>query len=273
MERILTTATILKALVVDDEAVARLALIRRLESITNSIVVCGEAENGVAALAKTKELAPDVVFLDVSMPGRNGFEVARSLQDHIAPIIVFLTAYGDRALEAFETEAVDYLTKPTSANRLRRAVERIHKEHEKRRRLGLSYELQNIVQKYATAASLSDDDSSAILSLDIGHEIVRINARHIEYIEAAGEYACVYGEGESHIVRQTLKHFEEKLPGDEFFRIHRQRIVNLSQIKRLKTLSPGRYAAQLECGRDLIVSRRKTAELRTLLSNKSKVAG
>lgn len=251
----------MRALVVDDEAVARLALIRRLESMTADIAVCGEARNGNEALEMNKRLAPDVVFLDIAMPGKNGFEVARRLAGDDAPMIVFLTAYGDRAIEAFETEAIDYLMKPVAPERLARAIKRIHDEYEKRRQLKLAKDLQSGILTFDGAG-----EPAKPLKLDVGDGIVCVPETSVNYIEAAGEYACVYTGDETHVVRDSLKHLEEEMLSDRFYRIHRKTIVNLDQIERLIAKGGGEQAVRLRCGRELAVSRRRFTGLRTKLA-------
>lgn len=249
----------IKAIVVDDEKVARLALMRRLESMTDEIDVCGEARNGNEALSLAARLSPDVVFLDIAMPGKNGFEVARRLAGDEAPLIVFLTAYGDRALEAFETDAIDYLMKPVAPDRLARTITRIRDEYNKRQQLKLTQELQSAVDN-------SNNGAEKTLKLDVGDGIVCVQEKNIAYVEAAGEYACVYAEPETHVVRDSLKRLEEELLSDRFYRIHRKTIVNLDHIERLISKGGGEQAVRLRCGRELAISRRRFSGLRARLS-------
>lgn len=251
----------LRALVVDDEAVARLALIRRLEAMASGFVVCGEARNGNEALELNRRLTPDVMFLDIAMPGRSGFEVARRLAGENAPLIVFLTAYGDRALEAFETDAIDYLMKPVAPERLSRTVRRIRDEYQKRQQLKRAQELQSAVDYDGAATARMKP-----LKLDVGDGIVCVPEEYVNYIEAAGEYACVYASDETHVVRDSLKRLEEEMLSDRFYRIHRKTIVNLDQIERLIAKGGGEQAVRLRCGRELAVSRRRFTGLRTRLS-------
>ncbi len=254
----MTEALKLRALVVDDESVARLALIRRLTSMTDAIEVCGEARNGNEALTLTETLSPDVVFLDIAMPGRNGFEVARRLAGDHAPLIVFLTAYGDRALEAFETDAIDYLMKPVAPDRLSRTIQRIFTEHEKREQLKLTKELQVAVQHNENAQG----PEGKTIKLDVGDGIVCVPEANISYVEAAGEYACVHVDNETHVVRDSLKRLEEAFLSDRFYRIHRKTIVNLAHIERLISKGGGEQAVRLRGGEELAVSRRRFTGLR-----------
>ena len=256
----------LRALVVDDERVARLALVRRLEATTKDVAVCGEAANGKEAFALIDALNPDVVFLDVAMPGCNGFDVARRLAGEDAPLIVFLTAYGDRALEAFETDAIDYLMKPVAPERLARALERVRAEHAKRKQLKLTSELRSVVQRFDESRTLADPAN--ILRLDVGDGIVCLQETKIHFVEAAGEYACVHTANETHVVRRSLKQFEGDLLSARFFRIHRQTIVNLDEVERCVARQPGENFVKLMNGKELAVSRRKLTGLRAALTQR-----
>jgi two-component system LytT family response regulator len=235
---------------------------RRLESMTGDIEVCGEARNGNEALSLAARLTPDVVFLDIAMPGKNGFEVARRLAGDDAPLIVFLTAYGDRALEAFETDAIDYLMKPVAPDRLSRTITRIRDEYKKRQQLRLTQELQSAVENLDPAGAAAQKT----LKLDVGDGIVCVYEKNIAYVEAAGEYACVYAEPETHVVRDSLKRLEEDLLSERFYRIHRKTIVNIEHIERLISKGGGEQAVRLHCGRELAISRRRFSGLRARLS-------
>lgn len=252
----------LRALVVDDEAVARLALIRRLEAMAEEFEICGEARNGNEALELNRRLSPDVMFLDIAMPGGNGLEVARRLAGENAPLIVFLTAYGDRALEAFETDAIDYLMKPVGPERLSRTIRRIRDEYQKRRQLKLAKEWESAALENGPRAAAN----IKTLKLDVGDGIACVPEENVSYIEAAGEYACVYASDETHVVRESLKRLEESMLSDRFYRIHRKTIVNLDQVERLISKGGGEQAVRLRCGRELSVSRRRFTGLRTKLS-------
>jgi len=256
--------------VVDDEPGARLAIIRRLELSGQPIDVCGEADNGVDGLALIRDLTPDAVFLDIAMPGLDGLSAARQLDDDdTAPIIVFLTAYGDRALEAFETDAIDYITKPVDPERLARTLDRIVEELHKRRELALSNTLRAAVQRHDDAHGGAEAGSSRVLKLDVGDSIVCVREREITYVEAAGEYACVHTASETLVVRNTLAKFEDEILSERFFRIHRRTLVNVDHVRRSTTKGSSEHTVLLKDGSELAVSRRRTAALRARLKARS----
>ncbi len=260
----------LRALIADDEPAARLALTKRLEALKCNITICGEATNGKEAEEMIAAIAPDVVFLDIAMPGRDGLSLARQLVGQSAPLIVFLTAYGDRAVEAFETDAVDYLMKPVSAERLSQALRRVRSELEKRRQLKLTGELRAIVDQFDGSKG-QDTGVDPTLCLDTGQGVVRLRETNICWVEAAGEYACVYANNETHIVRETLKRLESDLLSDRFFRIHRQTIVNLDKIDRIINRN-GDHIVRVENGREFMVSRRKAGGLKSIFATRTNQA-
>ena len=253
----------LSALIVDDEPAARLALTRRLQVATTAIEICGEAANGKEALDLIEMLSPDIVFLDIAMPGRSGLEIARHITGEGAPMIVFLTAFGDRALEAFETDAIDYLMKPVAAARLEQCVKRILTEADKRRQLSLSRQLLSVVEKYGAVSE--DQVKPTVLALNVGDGVMHVNEEEVLQIEAAGEYACVHTQSETFVVRESLKCFETDLLSRRFFRIHRRTIVNLDYVEQVHTHKGAEYFAQLRNGQKLAVSRRRYAGLKAVL--------
>lgn len=276
----MSTAESLRALLVDDEPVARLALRRRLEQVTTEVAVCGEASSGGQALQLARQLTPDLVFLDIAMPDMSGLDVARRLEGDPPPIVVFLTAFGDRAVEAFETCALDYLMKPVSPERLTRTLQRVRQELAQRRELQLAARLKSVVRQFETPEQLSaassnaplqpiDQDPSAAqdlpVKLDVGDGFVFLDEREIEFIETAGDYACVHARGETHIVRESLKSLSERCLSQRFFRINRQVLVNLDRISRLERRSGSDSCAYLADGRELMVSRRRMVALRRLM--------
>ncbi|WDI30163.1 LytTR family DNA-binding domain-containing protein [Hyphococcus flavus] len=255
----------LRALLVDDEAAARLALTKRLQAVSVNVEVCGEASNGKDALALIDTLAPNVVFLDVSMPGPTGFDVARKLTGEEAPLVVFLTAYGDRAIEAFETEAIDYVTKPVAADRIERCIQRVLQELEKRRKLNLSTEFLSAIANNETVINQALA-SVNMLNLNVGGGVARVREEDVLYIEAAGEYACVHTTSETFVVRESLKHFENQLLSDKFYRIHRQTIVNIEKVERVSSDNGVEHKARLTNGKEFPISRRNVTGLKKVLT-------
>lgn len=241
----------LHVVIVDDEPAARLAIRRRLDAHHDRVRVVGEA----ADVARGQELVdaqrPDAVFLDIAMPGVDGMQWARSLCGESAPMVVFLTAFGDRAVEAFETEAVDYLMKPVSKDRLLLALDKLERERVRRADSRLSQELRQVVELRSARERTLDLDTEA------GWR--RIDEALIEAIEAAGDYACLHLTNETYVVRKSLRDFEDKL-GGAFYRIHRNAIVRLDAIRRIDEST-----VHLKNGKHFQVSRRRLAGLRARL--------
>lgn len=254
----------IRTLIVDDEEVARLALTRRLQVFGDRVDICGEAADSAEAQAQIAKLKPDLVFLDIAMPGRNGLDLARQLRREDAPIVVFLTAFGNCAIDAFETDAVDYILKPVASDRLSRTLDRVSKVLEDREQIKLSGELRSVLSKFHQDQEDKALQMKRFLVLDIGDGVVRLAENDVTYIEAAGEYACVYSNDETHVVRKSLKTFEEELSSDRFLRIHRQTIVNLGRISRLVSHGSGHHGVCLDTGRELSVSRRRYSELKSV---------
>ena len=208
----------LRILLVDDERAARVRLRRMLETTPGAEVVA-ECADGPAAVETAGALRPDLLLLDVQMPGMDGFEVQRSLPADYAPAIVFVTAYDVHAVRAFEACALDYLLKPVAPARLARALERV------RERLDL----------LASAAARRPETGGDCRFVVRGSSRVSVvGAAEIEWIEAAGNYAILHTAGGNHILRETMGALEERLPPGEFMRINRGAIVRLALVRALR---------------------------------------
>ncbi|MEM9388692.1 MAG: LytTR family DNA-binding domain-containing protein, partial [Pseudomonadota bacterium] len=210
--------------------------------------------------------------------GLTGLEVARRIGTHReGPLIVFLTAYGDRAVEAFETEAIDYLMKPVSAQRLARALERAHEELRRRREMAMAAELKSVVHRFDTpdaqapqTSTLPAAERQEVIRLDTGDGFVRQPEAAISHLETAGDYVCVHTDQGTLIVRSSLKHLEEQLVSRRrFFRVNRQTVVNVDHVLRI-TSSPQASGsiAELREGQQIPISRRQLAALRALLGSR-----
>ncbi len=241
----------LRALVVDDEAVARRRL-RRLLGRVGGVDVVGEARDGREALARIEELRPDVVFLDVRMPGLDGLAVARSGNN--LPPIVFTTAWSEHAVAAFDAAAVDYLLKPVEEARLRVAVERV------RRRLARAVDpgvlaglLERLREKAAPAAPPR-------LAARHGGAIHLLDPRRITRLVARGGYVAVHLDGREFLLEESLAELERRLAPLGFLRVHRSELVRLDAIRRLRRAGDGGVLA-LEDGQEARVSRRALPEL------------
>jgi len=234
----------LRCLIVDDVELARDRL-RRLLGAVADIEVVGAAANVADAMELVHEHAPDLIFLDIEMPERDGFALIAQLPESLRPAIVFVTAYDQHALRAFETGAIDYLLKPVEPERLQQAVERV-----RTRRGHWSPELVAQLQQLGGENHYPDP-----LSLAVDHGIRLLALDDLDWIESAGNYLCIRTGKETLILRETLTRMETRLDPKRFARIHRSRIVNLSRVAKLLPLYNGDHTVVLKDGTELGLSR------------------
>jgi len=254
----------IRTIIVDDESLARKGLKLRLQS-HSQIEVIGECSNGREAIEVIQREKPDLVFLDIQMPGKNGFDVVRELQSDSMPVVVFVTAFGQYALDAFDVRAVDYVLKPIEDERLARAIERVEDalqsvsaEGQKQRLVDL---IVNLTGK--SAATIDELAASAAgatpwpdrLAIKDGGEIELVTMTEIEWIDAAGDYMCVHANGKTHIMRSTMKELEKQLNPAMFQRVHRSTIVNLSCVEKVVSHINGEFNLVLSSGAQLKMSR------------------
>ncbi|GJM13578.1 MAG: DNA-binding response regulator [Pseudohongiella sp.] len=254
----------LRAIIVDDEELARQGLQMRLDEI-DSVEVVESCANATEALKAIAEHEPDLLFLDIQMPGKTGLEMIREIQSDILPMIIFVTAYDSFAVDAFEIHAIDYLLKPVEKERLEEAIEkaRQHKsqvgaDSEKQRLLNL---LVSLTGKSPTAIGemLDTEDQSTEhadrLAIKDGSSITFVPIKDIDWIDAAGDYMCVHVDGATHIMRTTMKELESKLDPSVFQRVHRSTIVNLRRVEKVSSHINGEFHLTLSCGSSLKMSR------------------
>jgi two-component system LytT family response regulator len=235
----------MRALIVDDEAPARDKLRRWLAEHAD-IEIAGEAADGLAAAAALDTLGPDVVFLDIQMPGLSGLEVASQLEPAAAPLIVFVTAFDEHAIKAFDLNAVDYLLKPYDKDRLRKTLERL------RQRAGESREAaRSAVQTARTHLGCSER-----LLVPRGETLELIEADEIHWLEADDNYVHVHTAGAKYLLRRTLGDLLAQLGEQRFARIHKSAAVNLAEIASLSPLFKGDHEVNLRSGQTLRLSRR-----------------
>jgi two-component system LytT family response regulator len=239
-----------RALIVDDEPLAR-KKIRRMLSGESDITVVGECADGPSAVSAIINLNPDLVFLDVQMPEMDGLEVVRAVGPRRLPALVFVTAFDTYALQAFETEALDYLLKPFDPMRFRETLQRV------RRRLGgqggeeFSEQIRQLANRFG-----SESKYLQRLVVKTGERVLLLNIGEVDWLEAAGNYVCVHAGKQSHIVRDSLAHLESRLDPAHFARIHRSTVVNLDRIRELRPHWHGDYKIILQSGQVLPLSRR-----------------
>lgn len=267
----------LKTLIVDDEPLALKLLRAKLNKIPE-IEIVAECKNGREAIAATLDFAPDLIFLDIQMPGLNGFDVVKGLQSDILPLIVFTTAYEQFALDAFDVQAVDYILKPIDDERIGRAVQRAVK------RLNINDHLMNkpsilealdtINQKEHTHNGMTGRSPVQQLSNVVERkvvikdrdEITILKQSDIEWVDAAGDYVCLHSQGETHIKRSTLKELLDELDDSIFKRVHRSTIVNLNFIEKVIPHTKGEFFLQLSEFEKIKVSRNYKDAIKHFLS-------
>jgi two-component system LytT family response regulator len=238
----------IKTLIVDDEPLAREKL-QGLLIQDREIEIIGECTNGREALSAIQALRPDLVFLDVQMPELDGFGVLARLDVNTLPTIVFVTAYDQYAIKAFEVSALDYLLKPFDRERFQRALERAKKYLKSSPSGDVSAHLIALLE------NLKNKNYLERLVIKSGGRIFFIKTEEIDHIEAAGKYVRVFWGSESHLLRETMSALEAQLNPKIFLRIHRSTIVNLDRIKELQPWFNGDYVAILKDGTRLTVSR------------------
>jgi len=225
-----------KTLIADDEPAARRG-VRQLLADFPEFVVVGECRNGGDVLAALEVSEPDVVFLDIQMPGIDGFEVIRRRTVARMPAVVFLTAFDQFAIRAFDVEALDYLVKPVSAARFAATMRRLMK------------------RLRSTAGSSRDE--SIVVTTSRGAKVLHIN--EIEWVEAAGNYAQLWIGPRNYFLRESLQLLEERLRKHGFIRVHRGALVRLDSVRELTRTSAGALFAVLNSGARIPISRRRSA--------------
>jgi two-component system LytT family response regulator len=241
-------STRLRVIIVDDEAPARDKL-RRWLGAHADIEIAGEAADGLAAAAAIEKLEPDAVFLDIQMPGLSGLEVAAQLEADTAPLLVFVTAFDEHAIRAFDLNAVDYLLKPYDRDRLEKTL---HRLGERRGKASKSPAVQT-----ARAQTRSGDR----LLVPRGEQLELIEAAAIHWLEADDNYVHVHTATSNYIVRRTLADLLAQLGEQRFVRIHKSTVVNLSEVAALSPLFKGDHEVRLRSGKLLRLSRRFKDEL------------
>lgn len=254
-----TANNTLKVLIVDDEPIAREGVRVQLQK-SPDVTIVGEAGTGLEAVAAIRELLPDIVFLDVQMPGMNGFEVLESLGIANLPAVVLVTAYDKYALQAFEVNAVDYLLKPFDAERFARAFDRARRELESKKVAVLNQRLQTLLETVLPSKKFLER-----LVVKSSGRIFFLSVAEIDWIEAADNYARLHVGRESHLIRETLSSLEGRLNPDMFLRVRHSAIVNTTHIKELHPLFKGEYEILLQSGAKLSTSRRYRNKLASLL--------
>ena len=238
----------MKVLIAEDEPVARLVLRELLEEIPG-VVIAGEATTGPEAVSQTAVLRPDVILLDLQMPGMSGFEAAAQFAPSASPAIIFVTAYQQHALEAFDAGAVDYLLKPVRKERLEAALAKVQ---------------ARLPGRTATPPSVPPVDLRKIVGR-LGNDLHLLDPSEIVAFQADGDVVYILTVNRRFYAAHSLKTLEEKLPPGRFRRVHRSTIVNTDQIRKISPLSSKRFLLRMSNGMDIVVSKRMGSVIRDAL--------
>ena len=239
----------IKVVVVDDEPIARAGVIRLLKEDPEFELV-GEAANGSEAIRVIEDEDPDVVLLDVQIPEMNGFEVLAQLDQERLPLIVFVTAYDEYALRAFDVSAIDYLLKPFDRERFHAALERVKQHFRSRDTEELRSRVRELLDRMGGGIS-----SDRLVVRDAGR-VFFLGLNEIEWVEAAGNYVRVHAGKNGHLMRHTISGMLSKLPPKEFLRVSRSAIVNLKRVREIQSLFNGCFVFILQSGARVESSRR-----------------
>ena len=240
----------LRTLIVDDEPLARERL-RRMLGRERDVEVVAECRNAREAARSIRRLQPDLVLLDVQMPGADGFEVLTSMAPARPPALVFVTAYDEYAVRAFAVRALDYLLKPVTRSRLHEAVERARARAASRGAQELHSRIGELLDQIGAQGGRPDR-----LVLKEGERIGLLPTEVVDWVAAEGNYVRIHHEGQSHLLRETMRGLEAKLDPRRFVRLHRETLVNLERVKEIQPLFKGQYGVVLHDGTRLTLSRR-----------------
>jgi two-component system, LytTR family, response regulator len=258
----------IRAIIVDDEPTARRG-VRLLLERDGTIDVVGEASGGAEAAALIRREKPDLAFLDVQMPGGDGFEALSQIEPALAPAVVFVTAYDEHALRAFEVNAVDYLLKPYDDARFAAALHRAKEEVRRRQTDHVNARLTQLLdylrQTSGHAPTAKEERPGERILLKSSGEIFFLKADEIDWIEAEGDYMKFHVGGRTHLMRETMSRLEARLDPKRFIRIHRSTIVNIDRLRKLSPSFAGEYAVVLHDGTKLKLSRGYQERIAALL--------
>lgn len=255
----------IRTILVDDEPLAIQGLELRLAA-HEDVEIIDKCSNGREAIRSIKTHKPDLVFLDIQMPGFDGFSVVQGLMEVEPPLFVFVTAYSDHAIRAFEAQAADYLMKPVEESRLADTLDRIRQRLTEKRGQAEVEKLKEVLAEVAPetagdmAAASGDDQHAAnrfekLINIKDRGQIFRVDVDSIERIDAAGDYMCIYTGDNTLILRETMKDLEKRLDPRRFQRVHRSTIVNLDLVKQVKPHTNGECFLVLDSGASVKVSR------------------
>jgi two-component system LytT family response regulator len=255
----------IRTIIVDDEPLARRGLELRLQAAPD-ITIVRQCANGREAIASIAEDQPDLMFLDIQMPGISGLDVVAQVPQESMPMVVFVTAFDRYAIDAFEAHALDYLLKPVDEDRLRRALERVRAQWQQRQALAQREQLMALLADLTGKGEIEPGALESLtgrttrryatmLPIRVGRETVRLDVATIDWIDAAGDYMCLHAAGATHVLRATMKELEDMLDPAVFQRVHRSTIVNLARVRSLRPHANGECFLKLASGQEIKLSR------------------
>ncbi|HEY9401470.1 MAG TPA: LytTR family DNA-binding domain-containing protein [Pyrinomonadaceae bacterium] len=249
----------IRTLIIDDVQLARERL-RRCLGEESGVEIVGECDNGERAVAAIRDLQPDLVFLDVQMPALDGFGVLDALGRERLPSVIFVTAYNEYAIRAFEVNALDYLLKPVDCERLHKAVARVQTQGARTQAEDFDQRFRALIEdiktppRYLKRLTIRQTGRTILLPTD-----------EIEWVETYGNYLKVHAGREAHLIRGTMQQLEQRLDPEKFVRVHRSAIVNIEKVKEIHPRSNGDQDLVLQNGRELMLSRNYRDKFLSLL--------
>jgi two-component system LytT family response regulator len=266
----------IRTIIVDDEPLARRGLELRLQDAPD-IKIVRQCANGREAIASIANDAPDLMFLDIQMPGASGLEVVAQVPQESMPMVVFVTAFDRFAIDAFEAHALDYLLKPVDDSRLARALDRVRAQWQQKQAAAQREQLMALLADLRGKSEIAPEDLPAgaaiqsvggapsaapstrryatLLPIRSGRETLRLDVGTIDWIDAAGDYMCLHAAGQTHVLRATMKELEDMLDPQVFQRVHRSTIVNLARVRSLRPHLNGECFLKLQSGQEIKLSR------------------
>lgn len=249
----------IRALIVDDEPLARKKL-RVLLEMQTDVEVIGECANGRLAAERITQTSPDLVFLDIQMPGLDGFQALESVKGVSRPLLIFVTAHDKYALRAFEVYALDYLLKPFDRKRLQQSLERVRERIRASRAEQVDRCLNSLID------TLKGEQHQRLVIRNAGN-LFFLRTTEIDWVEAADNYVRIHARDESYLLRETMSSLELKLAPRYFVRIHRSTIINIERLKQMRPLLHGDYEVTLTDGTRLMLSRHFSKNLARALGS------
>ncbi len=251
----------MRVLIVDDEEFARRGIRTRLQKL-DDIEIVAECKNGREAIESIRRTSPDLIFLDVQMPGKNGFDVVESIGPEALPQVIFLTAHDKYATRAFDVRALDYLLKPIDDERFHVALSRARESLARTRDYQLGERLAALIQDLRTTTQHGANSRIMVRS---GGRVMFVKIAEIDWVEAAGDYVSIHSGKKSWLLRETISSIEKRLAPFGFARIHRSSIVKVERVAEMRALDNSEYIVILHDGTQLKLSRNYRQALQPIL--------